>query len=65
MVNQSVAHYVGRAVGGTLRAGDDAEDVGIFGPDDRPELCFGSHERLVRLWCKGEIAWLTGVDLTN
>lgn len=34
-------------VGGELRAGDDAEEVGFFSPEEMPEIAFKSHKELV------------------
>ncbi len=40
-----------RVVGGTLRAGDDARDVGFFSTDALPEpIAFSSHRRALADW---------------
>lgn len=64
-LNQAVAHYLARPVGGSLRAGtgSDVSDVGVFGKDDLPEICFRSHRRLANLWFEGKLPALTGKDL--
>lgn len=43
--------YEGKIIGGELRAGDDALDVGLFSRGERP-ICFGSHEYVVENWYK-------------
>lgn len=47
--------YEGQVTGGTLRALDDAEDVGWFGPDDLPDMAFASTHRVIDLWLKKHI----------
>ena len=42
--------YAGRYQAGTPRAGDDADAVGFFGPDQLPELAFTSTAHAVRRW---------------
>lgn len=40
--------YLTEMIGGELRAGDDASDVRLFGPDELPEkIAFGSHRRAI------------------
>jgi 8-oxo-dGTP diphosphatase len=40
--------FTGRRIGGTLRAGDDASDVGFFPLDDIPQpLAFDTDERVI------------------
>ncbi len=49
-----IIFYRARPTGGELRAGDDAEDVGIFGPDELPEqLAFRTHREVIERWRKG------------
>ncbi len=51
---RNVAHlavYEARRVGGTLLAGDDADEVGFFGPDELPaEIAFQAHRRALGDW---------------
>jgi ADP-ribose pyrophosphatase YjhB (NUDIX family) len=51
---RNVAHlavYEARRVGGTLQAGDDADDVRFFGPDELPEeIAFHSHRQALGDW---------------
>jgi 8-oxo-dGTP diphosphatase len=42
--------YRARAVGGELRAGDDAAAVGYFGLEALPELAFASTRRIIARW---------------
>ncbi len=39
-----------RAVGGELRAGDDAVDVGVFTPENLPLLPFRTHREAIAQW---------------
>lgn len=41
--------YRGKVVGGRLQAGDDADEVGTFAPDELPELAFASTRRALDL----------------
>ena len=41
--------YRADVVGGKARAGDDADAVGFFGPDELPELAFASTHAAIRL----------------
>jgi 8-oxo-dGTP diphosphatase len=46
-----VIFYRARPVGGGLRAGDDAQDVGVFPPDALPEkLAFRTHREVLARW---------------
>jgi 8-oxo-dGTP diphosphatase len=46
-----IIFYRARPVGGELRAGDDAQDVGIFYPDSLPErLAFRTHREVIARW---------------
>jgi 8-oxo-dGTP diphosphatase len=48
-----VIFYRARPVGGELRAGDDAQDVGIFSPDTLPEkLAFRTHREVLARWTR-------------
>jgi 8-oxo-dGTP diphosphatase len=62
-VNQTVAHYVGRPVGGSLESGSDAADAWVFGENALPEVCFRSHRKMIRHWFAGELGTLTGKNL--
>jgi ADP-ribose pyrophosphatase YjhB (NUDIX family) len=50
--------YLAHLVGGEIEAGDDAEDVGLFPPDDLPELAFSSTMDAIRRWQSGEYSSL-------
>jgi len=48
-----VIFYRARPVGGKLRAGDDAQDVGVFPPDALPEkLAFRTHREVLARWTR-------------
>jgi ADP-ribose pyrophosphatase YjhB (NUDIX family) len=43
--------YRGQVVGGEPRAGDDASEVGFFGPKELPEdIAFATHRRVLARW---------------
>lgn len=45
--------FSGHAVGGELRAGDDADEVALFGPDELPsmeEIAFSTHRLALHDW---------------
>lgn len=42
--------YQARILGGQLQAGDDADEAGLFGPDELPDLAFDSTHDAIRLW---------------
>jgi len=43
--------YRGQVVGGEPRPGDDASEVGFFGPDELPEdIAFATHRRVLARW---------------
>ncbi len=46
--------YHAQLIKGEVRAGDDAEDVGFFPPDDLPELAFSSTLDAIQRWQSGE-----------
>ncbi|MBN1953716.1 MAG: GNAT family N-acetyltransferase [Anaerolineae bacterium] len=46
-----IIFYRARPVGGTMRAGDDAQDVRVFAPDDLPQqLAFRTHRQVIERW---------------
>ena len=48
-----IIFYRARPVGGELRAGDDAQDVGVFPPDRFPEeRAFRTHREVVARWVR-------------
>jgi len=48
-----VIFYRARPVGGELRAGDDAQDVGVFPPDELPDpLAFRTHREVLERWIR-------------
>lgn len=49
-----IIFYRARPAGGTLQAGDDARDVGIFTPGSLPEpLAFRTHREVLARWAHG------------
>lgn len=43
--------YKGQVVGGEPRPGDDASEVGCFGPNDLPDdIAFATHRRVLARW---------------
>ncbi len=42
--------FAGRAVGGQLEAGDECTEVGVFPPDDLPELAFPNDGAIMEAW---------------
>jgi 8-oxo-dGTP diphosphatase len=43
--------YRGQIVGGEMSAGDDASEVGLFGPDELPDdIAFATHRRVLARW---------------
>lgn len=47
--------YHANLMGGRIRAGDDAEEVGFFLPNELPELAFESTHDVVHRWRSGEL----------
>lgn len=45
-----LAVYLAEPVGGQLVAGDETDDVGLFAPDELPELAFEHDEEIIRAW---------------
>jgi ADP-ribose pyrophosphatase YjhB (NUDIX family) len=45
-----LAVYITRAVGGTLEAGDEMSEVGLFATDAMPELAFPNDHRILADW---------------
>jgi 8-oxo-dGTP diphosphatase len=46
--------YAGHVVGGELRAGDDADDVGFFPLENLPEIAFACQRRILSKLTPGE-----------
>lgn len=48
-----IIFFRARPVGGELRAGDDAQDVDIFAPEELPErLAFRTHREVIERWVR-------------
>jgi len=48
-----IIFFRARPVGGTLRAGDDAQEVAVFAPDDLPEdVAFRTHREVLQRWVR-------------
>lgn len=47
-----VVFYRAEAAGGQMCAGDDAQDVRVFAPDDVPRLCFRTHRLALTRWLR-------------
>jgi ADP-ribose pyrophosphatase YjhB (NUDIX family) len=45
-----LAVYVAHQVGGCLSVGDETSEVGLFAPDELPELAFPKDERILNDW---------------
>ena len=46
--------YRAGLVGGQLRAGDDANEAGFFGPHELPDMAFDSTRDAITLWLSAE-----------
>ena len=53
--NQNIALYLSRVIGGTLQAGSDITEVGIFTRENRPDFAFDFHEIVFDAWFDGKI----------
>ncbi len=52
-----IIFYRARPVGGTLQAGDDAQDVGVFPPNRLPEkLAFRTHREVIDRWIRSRLS---------
>jgi len=52
--------YIARAIGGSLRAQDDAQDIGIFSEADLPPQLAFDHDEILKdyfLWPKGHLRY--------
>jgi ADP-ribose pyrophosphatase YjhB (NUDIX family) len=49
-----LAVYVARQVGGELAVGDEVSEVGLFGPEELPELAFPNDQRIFADWLEYE-----------
>ena len=47
-----VIFYRAAVVGGQLKAADDADVAVFFGPDDLPEIAFGTTRRILEEWAR-------------
>ena len=48
-----IIFFRARPVGGTLRAGDDAQEVAVFAPDELPEdVAFRTHREVLARWVR-------------
>ncbi|HML24082.1 MAG TPA: GNAT family N-acetyltransferase [Aggregatilinea sp.] len=45
-----IVFYRARPVGGTLCAGDDAQEARVFAPDDVPDMPFRTHRQVLQRW---------------
>jgi len=47
--------YAAHVVSGELRAGDDAQEVGLFGPEELPaDIAFVTHDQALREWRRAQ-----------
>lgn len=49
-----LAAYVVRVIGGALEAGDETSEVGLFLPDELPDLAFPNDHRMIHDWLEFE-----------
>ena len=47
--------YKGKIIGGQPATGDDTDQVGLFGPDELPDIAFDSNRQAIALWQKGKL----------
>lgn len=52
-LNQVTMFYLATVRDGTLKAGDDAQSVGVFPADKLPDICFPSDQLLIKDWYAG------------
>ena len=52
--------YAASIVGGELKPGPEATEVGLFGLDELPELAFGHDRELIEAWVAGQDVPLHG-----
>jgi ADP-ribose pyrophosphatase YjhB (NUDIX family) len=52
-LNQITMFYLATIAGGVLGSGDDAAEVGLFGRDELPDICFDSDTQLIADWFAG------------
>jgi len=52
--NRLMLVYLVYPCGGELKAGDDAEDVAVFGYDNTPNLCFPVHVDVAKGYWRGD-----------
>lgn len=61
--NQIVHLFLAWAIEGNLHAGDDAELVRVYTPEDMPEACFSTHKRALSRWFAGVYGPLLGKEM--
>jgi ADP-ribose pyrophosphatase YjhB (NUDIX family) len=47
--------YLGHIVGGEPQAGSDTDALGLFGPEELPEIAFDTNKQAIELWLAGKI----------
>jgi ADP-ribose pyrophosphatase YjhB (NUDIX family) len=52
-LNQVTMFYLATMREGELKAGDDAQSVGVFPPDKLPDICFPSDRLMIEQWYAG------------
>jgi 8-oxo-dGTP diphosphatase len=55
-----LAAYVARPTGGTLGAGEEVSEVGLFGPTELPDLAFPHDRQILGAWLSYEEMLLSG-----